>query len=158
MKVVNRIVDFPPGFFSEASVARNGAERSGAARASGGSLGRRDGSSSPGVPPSPSFLQSFSFPLLLGGVPARVRRVRFAHRCRRFQSCRTRSSCTSSYPDSSDLRRERPLSLACLTAATGDSAPSNPRVNTRPTSCSYGREPPDRKSFPARFSGHGWRP
>ena len=34
-----------------------------------------------------------------------------------------------------------------MTAATGESAPSNPRVGLRLTNCSYGQDSPDRKLF-----------
>src|SRR5712692_1361237 len=74
---------------------------------------------------------------------------------------------TSSYPDSWD-ETQRPLCLACVTAATGESpssvaepqgttsprellrrvdVPSNRRVGLRLTSCSYGLDSPDRKFF-----------
>ena len=141
-------------FLSEALVARRAAERNGGARASGGipSLLLAFFSSSVRAR---SLFQSVSL-LLLRGVPARVLRGRFADRCRRFQSCRTRSSCTSSYPDRG-TEVHRPLSHACVTAATGGSAPSNPRVNARFTSCSCGLEPPDRKISPALFSVDGLR-
>lgn len=59
--------------------------------------------------------------------------------------CQEMSSCTSSYPDSCEVSRQRPKCLACLTAATRGSAPSNPRTNTGFASCSYEQEPPDRK-------------
>lgn len=65
------------------------------------------------------------------------------------------SPCTSSYPDRSDQESDRPMCLTCLTAATGDSAPSNRRVGLRPTSCSYGQESPGRKNSHARYSGSG---
>ena len=115
-----------------------------------------------GASPSPggfagSLSQSVSL-LLFRGVPARVQRGRVVDRCRRFPSCRTRSSYTSSYPDRcapAGARSHRPFRHAGLTAATGDSAPSNPRVNSRLTSCSYGLEPPDRKISPALFPGGG---
>ena len=115
-----------------------------------------------GASPSPggfarSLSQSVSFPLFRG-VPARVQRVRVVDRCRRFPSCRTIASYTSSYPDRCALagaRSHRPFCHACLTAATGDSAPSNPRVSAWLTSCSYGLESPDRKFSPALFPGGG---
>ena len=115
-----------------------------------------------GASPSPggfarSLSQSVSF-LLFQGVPARVQRVRVVDRCRRFPSCRTIASYTSSYPDRCALagaRSHRPFCHACLTAATGDSAPSNPRVSAWLTSCSYGLESPDRKVSPALFPGGG---
>ena len=96
-----------------------------------------------GASPSPggfarSLSQSVSF-LLFQGVPARVHRVRIVDRCRRFPSCRTIASYTSSSPDRCALagaRSHRPFCHACLTAATGDSAPSHPRVSARLTSCS----------------------
>lgn len=53
---------------------------------------------------------------------------------------------TSSYPDSWD-QTQRPWCLACVTAATGESVPSNRRVGLRRTSCSYGLDSPDRKGF-----------
>ena len=53
---------------------------------------------------------------------------------------------TSSYPDSWD-QTQRPRCHACVTAATGESAPSNGRVSLRHTSSSYGLDSPDRKSF-----------
>jgi len=40
-----------------------------------------------------------------------------------------------------------------LTAATGGSAPSNPRVGLRLTSCSYEQPPPDRKGSHALAQG-----
>jgi len=61
------------------------------------------------------------------------------------------ASCTSSYPSSSIT--ERPTCRACLTAATGGSAPSNPRVGWRLTSCSYEQPPPDRKGSHALAQG-----
>ena len=96
--------------------------------------------------------------LLCGGVLPGVQRVSLADRCRRFLLCETMSSCTSSYPDRCALafaRTHRPRCLACLTAATGDCAPSNPRVNTRFTSCSYEQQSPDHKLSHAQFSGDG---
>ena len=74
---------------------------------------------------------SCSFPLRSGGVLPGVHRVGLADRCRRFLLCRTVSSCTSSYPDRC-AQAHRPLCLACMTAATGDSAPSNRRVGLAP--------------------------
>jgi len=53
--------------------------------------------------------------------------VSLADRCRRFVLCETLSSYTSSYPDRC-AKAHRPRCLACMTAATGDSAPSNPRA------------------------------
>ena len=98
-----------------------------------------------------------SFLLFAGGVLPGVRRAGLADRCRRFRMCRTMSSYTSSYPDRC-AETHRPLCRACLmTAATGGSAPSNPRVNAGFTSCSYELEPPGRKGFCALFSGSGWR-
>ena len=107
-----------------------------------------------------AILKASSFFLLLraGGVAPKVRGVKFADRCRRMVVCQEMSSCTSSYPDRCALawaRTHRPLCLACLTAATGDCAPSNPRVNARFTSCSYEQQSPDRKGSHARFSGDG---
>jgi len=73
------------------------------------------------------------------------------------------SSYTSSYPDR--CMKHRPMCLACMTAATGDSAPSNRRVRVAPASWSYGQESPGRKGFHALFfrklpmaeSGECWR-
>src|SRR6185503_714229 len=106
------------------------------------------------------FLKASSFflPLRPGGVAPKVRRVKFADRCRRTLVCQEMSSCTSSYPDRcapACARTHRPLCLACLTAATGDCAPSNPRVNTRFTSCSYEQQSPDRKFPVAHFGVEG---
>jgi hypothetical protein len=53
---------------------------------------------------------------------------------------------TSSYPDSWD-ETQRPLCLSCMTAATGESVPSNARAGLRPTSSSHGQDSPDRKFF-----------
>jgi len=78
--------------------------------------------------------------------------VSLADRCRRFLLCRTLSSYTSSYPDRC-AQGHRPLCRACMTAATGDSAPSNRRVRLEPASCSYGQESPGRKGFHALCSG-----
>ena len=165
MKVVKRVVEFPPGFLGVVFRRGSGAterERSGVRRASGGVP----------LPLAPClrlqasvrvpFLKAsgFSFLLFAGGVLPRVRRAGLADRCRRFRLCRTCSSYTSSYPDRCAAARaagHRPLCRACLTAATGGSAPSNPRVNTRLTSCSYELEPPDRKGSRALISGSGSR-
>src|SRR6185369_11716105 len=99
------------------------------------------------------LLKAFCFlSLRSGGVLPGVHRVGLADQCRRFLLCRTKSSCTSSYPDRC-AQGHRPLCLACMTAATGDSAPSNPRVRLAPASCSYGQESPGRKGSHALFSG-----
>ena len=97
--------------------------------------------------------KSFPFPSVFSEVFfPRVRRVIFADRCRRFDSCRTMSSHTSSYPDSW-VQAQRPRCRTCMTAATGGSAPSNRRAGLRPTSCSCGQEPPGRKFSHALIQG-----
>jgi hypothetical protein len=68
-------------------------------------------------------ISSSVFPL--GSLPGFVC-VSFHHRGRRVVSVDRIASRTSSYPSSS--ARERPLCRACLTAATGGSAPSNRRA------------------------------
>ncbi len=69
--------------------------------------------------------------------------MRFADRGRRAVSVDRVASRTSSYPSGS--ARERPTCRACLTAATGGGAPSNRRVKSGFTSCSYEQPPPGRK-------------
>ena len=78
-----------------------------------------------------SFLRSANVRLCLIGVAA-------------FSCVGPLAPRTSSYPDSWD-ETQRPSCLACVTAATGESVPSNPRVGLRRTSCSYGQDSPDRK-------------
>ena len=130
-------------------------QRSGGARASGGTNCHPP---RPARSPSVSlvFLQRVLFSSLPGGVLPQVRRVSLADRCRRVEMCQTRSSCTSSYPDSWD-QTQRPICLACLTAATGESVPSNARVGLRPTSSSHGQDSPGRKGSHAWSSGSGLR-
>ena len=160
MMVVKGGVGVPPGFL-EWSSGVGPAERSVSGVESGARavcyhcVSPRAFASRP--PSGFPFLKASGFSLLLfgRGVLPGVRRVSSADRCRRFRLCRTLSSYTSSYPDRC-RKRHRPLCRACLmTAATGGSAPSNPRVNARLTSCSYELEPPDRKGFHALISGSG---
>src|ERR1700722_16242325 len=75
-------------------------------------------------------------------------------RCRRLNVCLAKVPRTSSYPDSWD-EAQRPWCHTCVTAATGGSAPSNPRVGLAPTSSGCGQEPPGRKFTHARFSENG---
>ena len=137
---------------------------------------RRDGAESraqrcgPGTFPAPAlrhrpsghFIFKASFPVWAfflsppsGRVVPEVRSVSFVNRGRRVLECGLIWSRTSSYPSSSGSRRERPTCRACLTAATGDSAPSNRRVGSHHTSCSCEQESPGRKSSHGRRSGSG---
>lgn len=97
-------------------------------------------------------LSLFFLSLVFGVVLPGDNRVSLAYRCRRFLLCRTMSSYTSSYPDRC-ANWHRPLCLACMTATTEDSAPSNGRVRLAPASCSYGQESPGRNGFHALYSG-----
>jgi len=154
MRVVKRVVDFSSIFFRGALTARSSAdaERS-RARSGGIPLPLRRWLERRGPVRIPILKAScFSLPLRSGGVLPGVHGVSLADRCCRFLLCQTMSSCTSSYPDRC-AKAHRPRCRAYRTAATGDSAPSNPRVRLAPASCSYGQESPGRKGSHALFSG-----
>ena len=89
MRVVKRVVDFLPGIFIEALVARAAVGLTVIRRVR---LALRSASLTP--------LQSICVLLLRGGVLPKVRRVSLADRRRRVLLSPTMSSCTSSYPDS----------------------------------------------------------